>query len=1574
MRRILLGLTLCLLLIGATTRSYPARPFPTAPAPGSLLVPRLPGVASPGGSATPIGAATAATRTVTATNSLTQTGSLSHTVTPRLVYTPLPLRFDLNEGQTDRRVLYLARGTGYTLFLTAQEAVWTIGTSPGRTPLPETLAAGATRQLADLEAVREDVVALSFPGSNAHPRVGGQRQFSGHSNYYIGNDRRQWHEGVPAFARVDYRDLYPGIDLTYYSQRGVVALGMVVAPGADARRIRLAVSGGRGLTVDTHGDLVLRGPWGQAHISAPMAYQDTGPGSARHLVAAHFIVTGANTVRLALGRYDTRRQLVVEPMTVFSAAFYRGSLRSATAISVDAAGNSYVAGLTASPVFPGDAPARAYVLAPYGAFVAKASPADGGVDYDTLIGGSGNDAAAAVAVDGTGNAYLAGRTSSANFPIKNALQRRIGGGSDAFVARIDREGRLAYSTYLGGRGTDVAYALAVDSAGEAYVAGATGSANLPLSRPIQRRLGGASDAFVATLNAQGSALVYSTYLGGKGADAAYALAVDSAGAAYVTGQTRSDNFPTVSPLQPHLRGQSDAFVAKIAARGNALAYSTYLGGVGAESGNGIAVDAAGEAWVVGSTTSTDFATALPVQARPGGKADAFAAKLNAAGNALMFSTYLGGAGTDAADAVALDPSGNAYLSGYSDSLDFPLVRAALTRGAAGPERFVARIASTGYRVDFNTFVGGVDSSGLAVDRFGTVYLAGQTVLAGNTALPRPDRSYGDYLVRIGSSAGVTAVAGLTGNPADLSLQAGASSPTSAISSTEAISTSEIFGAATTFGVGSAPAAVAGGDVNGDGIADLVVANRASNDVSVLLGRGDGTFAPAVNYPAGTGPVSVALGDFNLDGAIDIAVAAEGSNAVSVLLGKGDGTFAPAVSIAVGAAPQSLAVGDWNGDGFLDLVVANSGDNNVSVLLGKGDGTFAPAVNYPVGTAPGSVAVADLNGDGVLDLAVADGGSNEVSVLLGQRDGTFGPAVTFAVGTDPLSIAAGDLNGDGVQDLAVADNGSGDVRLLLGKGDGTFTTAHSYATAGAPLSVAIGDVNGDGKPDLVLAEGNAGVGVLPGNGDGTFGAAGSYAVAGAEALALADLNGDGSLDLVAALAPAGALSVLLNATPNSAFNQKQLPVAALTALAQSMQTDVAQAATAQVAAQATAVAEATAQAMAQQTAVAEARGADLYGLAPSCRPAQCFAVGAGGALLRSTDGSTWISLDNPALDNGTALHAVSCPTSTTCFAVGDNGYIIATEDASDPVPAWSLRSATFGLSLNAISCLDAADCTAVGTQGTILRTTDGYWWQPVDSGTTTTLNGLACLDASRCIAAGNGGLILTNQQNGTWSAQSSPVGSDLLAVSCAIATACSIVGAGGAILHSADGLTWSAVTNPAATAGATLRAISCAAPAACTAAGDGGTVLVTLDAADASPAWVALASGVSATLNAIACPDARSCFIAGAGGTVAEIASVPAPTATASSTATPTTTATQTATITPSATATPAETAPATSTATVTPSETETPTETAMVAPPGSATPAETSTPAETVTPATMATPTPVEVGTPSATPDAMAGA
>jgi serine/threonine protein kinase len=337
-------------------------------------------------------------------------------------------------------------------------------------------------------------------------------------------------------------------------------------------------------------------------------------------------------------------------------------------------------------------------------------------------------------------------------------------------------------------------------------------------------------------------------------------------------------------------------------------------------------------------------------------------------------------------------------------------------------------------------------------------------------------------------------------------------------------------------VGTSPYTVVAGDFNGDGKLDLAVSNIGSNDVSVLLGNGDGSFGKAVSYPAGHTPHGIVAVDLEGDGKLDLVVANLDDGTVSVLRGRGDGSFGKPRSYPAGKGARGVAAGDFNGDGKLDLAVANHYAHTVSVLLGKGDGSFAAPVTYGAGDTPVSVAVADFNRDGVPDLVISCGGADVVAVLLGKGDGTFGKAIHYAVGSGPGAVGVGDFNGDGSLDLAVENFGSHDVCVLLGDGDGTFRSAVNYPAGLGPGGLVVADFNGDGVADLAMANHDGyNLSLLLGNGDGTFRVAEPCAAGSTPAgVTAADFNGDGRIDLAVVNHKANTISVLLNQPPAPHF--------------------------------------------------------------------------------------------------------------------------------------------------------------------------------------------------------------------------------------------------------------------------------------------------------------------------------------------------------------------------------------------------------------------------------------------------------
>lgn len=629
----------------------------------------------------------------------------------------LPLRFEANQGQSEGPAKFLSHGSNYTLFLAPTETVMTLGPS-GATASPEDTAR------------RRTTLRMRWIGMNPQTQLVGREVLPARSHYFIGNDPKNWSRNIPSFAKVEYRDLYPGISLVYYGNQRQLEYDFVLSPGADPRTIRLAFEGAEKIGVDPAGDLVLQTAAGEVRQRKPVIYQETN--GARKVVEGRYVMEGKRRVGFRVASYDKTKPLVIDPVLGFATYLGGSDGDEANGVAIDAAGNIYVTGITQSANFPvtGNAVQRVRRGA-RSVFVTKLGDSGRTLIYSTYIGGNGNDRGQAIAVDAAGNAYVTGVTDSTNFPTVNPMQPINQGGADAFIFKLAAAGNaLVYSTYLGGYGNDRANSIAVDAAGAAYVTGISESTNFPTANPLQGSNRGTANVFVTKLNPAGSGLVYSTYLGGSDSDIGNGIAVDDFGAAYITGSTSSVDFPTVNPIQSANAGDRDAFVIKLNPTGNRLVYSTYLGGMDTDGGNAIAVDSEKNAYVTGFTASADFPLANPIQATfGGGDHDVFVAKISNTGDSLTYATYLGGNGSDVARGIAVNDTGHAYITGFTTSTTFPTVNAIQAQNQGRTDAFLTKVTPDGIGWAYSTYLGGSDDdggAGLAIEPSGTAYVVGYT--------------------------------------------------------------------------------------------------------------------------------------------------------------------------------------------------------------------------------------------------------------------------------------------------------------------------------------------------------------------------------------------------------------------------------------------------------------------------------------------------------------------------------------------------------------------------------------------------------------------------------------------------------------------------------------------------------------------------------------------------------------------------------------------------------------------------------------------------------------------------------
>jgi hypothetical protein len=633
----------------------------------------------------------------------------------------LPLRFEANRGQAAAGVDFLARGPGYTMSLSRDGAVLALSSGKGTGHIAATGTSVA--------------VGMHVVGGNPAPDVSGVQRLSTVTNYMVGNDPSAWHTDVPSYGRVHYEDVYPGIDLVYRGNQRELEYDLIVAPGADPSTIALGFRGSERLSITGTGDLLIHSRAGTIRQRRPILFQ--GDGAARTRVSGAYVLRDSGRqVGFRVGAYDRARPLVIDPTIVYS---------------------TFLGG------------------------------------YNTLVAnGTSQDTTNGIAVGADGSTYVVGFTDSiapTPYPTTaGALQTSFGGGAlDGFVTKLNPAGTaVVYSTYLGGSLEDRVTDVAVGTNGHAYVSGFTTSTNFPTQAPLQATYGGGTrDAFIAELNATGSALVYSTYLGGSGVDTANRIDLGPDDAAFVSGTTGppagtvalpslTNNFPTTAGAFQETFGggagptaPNDAFVTKLTPAGT-MAYSTYLGGALADSGASIGVDSAGAAYVAGSTSSPvifgtpgAFDTTLAPPALPDTtqRADAYAAKLNPAGSALEYATYIGGSRSESGTGIAVGPDGSAYITGDTNSTDFPTDNAnqPANASASGPndaDSFVTRLNPAGTDTVYSTYNGsntydtGTD---IAVDDDGNAYAVGNTL--GGFPLKNPVQvrtgDYDSYLTKFG---------------------------------------------------------------------------------------------------------------------------------------------------------------------------------------------------------------------------------------------------------------------------------------------------------------------------------------------------------------------------------------------------------------------------------------------------------------------------------------------------------------------------------------------------------------------------------------------------------------------------------------------------------------------------------------------------------------------------------------------------------------------------------------------------------------------------------------------------------
>lgn len=649
--------------------------------------------------------------------------------------------FTRNDGQWPEQVQFRARSGDTFIWLTDNGVRYSLirstelDTRPTKGPRENPLAPPREK----LESIHFGV---TFLGGNTTPDVLGLSEKSYCFNYFIGNDPTRWKTSVPSFDSVVYRDIYPGIDMKYYGSSDGVEYTFVLSAGADPSAIRLQYEGIESLSVGNNGELVAKTAWGEMIEKPPVIYQEVNGSEIE--VAGSFEIIGGNTFGFVVEDYDKESELIIDPVLTFSTYFGGSGTQYGQDITYDQAGNIVVVGHTYSTDFPVEnayQPEKAGAAGTFDLFISKLNPVTSELVYSTYFGGTDEDKCRCVVLDAADDIYVAAQTQSGNLPTVNAYQSTLQGGfNDVYLFKLNSEGNsIIYATYLGGAQNEQIMGLAVDAYGCAYICGVTESLNdFDIQNAFQTIPGGGEfDGFVTKFSAAGNALVYSTFLGGDTKDEPKDIAVNSAGEAYVVGDTYSENFPdhnTLYPCQINSEGPIDAFITKFSTAGNTVEFSTFFGGTEDEWIEGVALDESSNVYLVGCVESVDFPTLNPIQDEltPGGflgGADMFVSILSGEGDALLYSTYLGGDNEDFAIDIGLGPDGAIYVNGNTYSTDFPVANY-LDEALGGELDIVAaRIAPDGSALVYSTYLGGSldeECSALAVNSEGSVAITGYT--------------------------------------------------------------------------------------------------------------------------------------------------------------------------------------------------------------------------------------------------------------------------------------------------------------------------------------------------------------------------------------------------------------------------------------------------------------------------------------------------------------------------------------------------------------------------------------------------------------------------------------------------------------------------------------------------------------------------------------------------------------------------------------------------------------------------------------------------------------------------------
>jgi hypothetical protein len=653
-----------------------------------------------------------------------QLGQNPQKTLPSNVITSKSLSFTENRGQWDAKVLFRAEAGGAVFFFCRDEVDYMFTRKTDQ--LEKSPMVDIPDKFDRVRYKREAIlIKASFIGANQEAEISGENQLSKYSNYFTGDNPDKWQTRVPSYSSITYKDIYPGIDLKYYGNGQSMKYDFIVAPGADISMIQIRYEGVDGLNICNDGSLSATTSFGPVYEQTPIIYQEID--GQRREISGRYIIKEAGAFGFAIDNgYNPTLPITIDPELVYSTYLGGNDDDWGNAMAVDYDGYAYIVGETQSSDFPIVNPYQPSIFLPYSdIFLTKLTPDGAGIVYSTYLGGSDGEIGMAVALDNAGFVYLTGYSNSRDYPVVNPFQT-YQGVFDIVVTKLVPTGdSLVYSTYLGDAGTDLPYSMAVDKNGCAYLTGTTNSTNFPMKNPLMLYQGN-NEAFVTKFAPTGDSLIYSTYLSGSNVDHGYAIAVDKDDQAYIAGYTYSIDFPTLYSNQEH-QYVMDAFVTKLNPTGSAIRYSTFLGGDFEDKALAMALDDQGYVYVTGYTSSSDFPTLNPYQTHQGNK-DIFVVKLAPTRCLIEYSTYLGGNQEDWGWGIAVDKMGNAYVTGFTESTNFPTLDP-FQQDQEYYDAYLTKLGPAGNELGYSTYLGGSESDygyAVALDGNDNVYVMGST--------------------------------------------------------------------------------------------------------------------------------------------------------------------------------------------------------------------------------------------------------------------------------------------------------------------------------------------------------------------------------------------------------------------------------------------------------------------------------------------------------------------------------------------------------------------------------------------------------------------------------------------------------------------------------------------------------------------------------------------------------------------------------------------------------------------------------------------------------------------------------